>query len=284
MKLATHADGSRDGHLVLVSDDLALVHPAQGRCTRLQQLLDDWNFLSPQLQDLAQALNHGKARHAVPFDASLCLPPLPRSYRSVQVEDGAATETVAVAAVRALGACDSARRLQPWLALVSGDVNAGADAAQAQEAIRLVGCVMQAEDVPSGEGPADVAPPRAQHVWAPVLVTPEQLGAGAWTRATGLQLHVQALTAAGNATGKARVLHLDLRPASHAVATAAQAHPLPAGSVVLVALQPRADHGGDADASPADPAASWQLEAGQAIRVTTTGPHGEDLFGAIRIG
>jgi fumarylacetoacetate (FAA) hydrolase len=31
-------------------------------------VLDDWNFLSPQLQDLYDTLNHGKARHAFPFD------------------------------------------------------------------------------------------------------------------------------------------------------------------------------------------------------------------------
>ena len=54
MKLATYKDGSRDGQLVVVSRDLASAHYASGIATRLQQVLDDWNFLSPQLEDLAR--------------------------------------------------------------------------------------------------------------------------------------------------------------------------------------------------------------------------------------
>ena len=64
MKLATYKDGSRDGQLVVVSRDLAMAHYASSVATRLQQVLDDWNFLSPQLEDLYQTLNQGKARHA----------------------------------------------------------------------------------------------------------------------------------------------------------------------------------------------------------------------------
>ena len=64
MKLATYKDGSRDGQLVVVSRDLSMAHYATGIATRLQQVLDDWNFLSPQLQDLYETLNQGKARHA----------------------------------------------------------------------------------------------------------------------------------------------------------------------------------------------------------------------------
>ena len=68
MKLATYKDGSRDGQLVVVSRDLSLAHYASGIATRLQQVLDDWNFLSPLLEDLSATLNHGKPRHAFPFD------------------------------------------------------------------------------------------------------------------------------------------------------------------------------------------------------------------------
>ena len=52
MKLATYQDGSRDGQLVVVSRDLSLAHFASGIATRLQAVLDDWNFLSPQLEEL----------------------------------------------------------------------------------------------------------------------------------------------------------------------------------------------------------------------------------------
>ena len=87
MKLATYKDGSRDGQLVVVSNDLASAHYASGVASRLQQVLDDWNFLSPQLEDLARALNQGQARHAFAFDARLCMAPLPRACQWV---DGSA--------------------------------------------------------------------------------------------------------------------------------------------------------------------------------------------------
>jgi len=87
MKLATLKDGSRDGQLVVVSRDLALAHHAAGIASRLQIVLDDWNFLAPQLDELYQSLNEGRARHAFPFDPLLAMAPLPRAY---QWADGSA--------------------------------------------------------------------------------------------------------------------------------------------------------------------------------------------------
>ena len=95
MKLATYKDGSRDGQLVVVSRDLSTAHYATGIADRLQQVLDDWNFISPQLQDLYETLNRagdgtsnaGKARHAFPFDPTMCMAPLPRAHQWV---DGSA--------------------------------------------------------------------------------------------------------------------------------------------------------------------------------------------------
>jgi fumarylacetoacetate (FAA) hydrolase len=87
MKLATYKDGSRDGQLVVVSRDLSTAHYATGIAQTLQQVLDDWGFLSPQLQDLYVTLNQGKARHAFPFDPAQCMAPLPRAY---QWADGSA--------------------------------------------------------------------------------------------------------------------------------------------------------------------------------------------------
>ena len=87
MKLATYKDGSRDGQLVVVSRDLSTAHYATGIATRLQQALDDWGFIAPQLQDLYETLNNGKARHAFAFDPQQCMAPLPRAY---QWADGSA--------------------------------------------------------------------------------------------------------------------------------------------------------------------------------------------------
>ncbi|WP_353093478.1 fumarylacetoacetate hydrolase family protein [Methylibium sp.] len=87
MKLATYKDGSRDGQLLVVSRDLTTAHYASGIASRLQQVLDDWNFLSPQLQDLYETLNQGKARHAFAFEPAQCMAPLPRAC---QWADGSA--------------------------------------------------------------------------------------------------------------------------------------------------------------------------------------------------
>ena len=87
MKLATYKDGSRDGQLVVVSRDLSTAHYATGIASKMQQVLDDWNFMSPQLQDLYETLNSGKARHAFPFEPAQCMAPLPRAY---QWADGSA--------------------------------------------------------------------------------------------------------------------------------------------------------------------------------------------------
>ena len=87
MKLATYKDGSRDGQLLVVSRDLSTAHYATGIASKLQQVLDDWNFMSPQLQDLYETLNNGKARHAFPFEPAQCMAPLPRAY---QWADGSA--------------------------------------------------------------------------------------------------------------------------------------------------------------------------------------------------
>ncbi len=87
MKLATLKDGSRDGQLVVVSRDLSQAHYATGIANSLQQVLDDWAFMEPQLEDLSVALNQGRARHAFSFDPAQCMAPLPRAF---QWADGSA--------------------------------------------------------------------------------------------------------------------------------------------------------------------------------------------------
>ena len=87
MKLATYKDGSQDGQLVVVSRDLSTAHYATGIANKMQQALDDWGFIAPQLVDLYETLNLGKARHAFPFDPAMCMAPLPRAY---QWADGSA--------------------------------------------------------------------------------------------------------------------------------------------------------------------------------------------------
>ena len=87
MKLATLKDGTRDGQLAVVSRDLKTAHIADGIALTLQRALDDWAFIAPQLQELYEQLNAGKAHRPFDFDPKRCMAPLPRAY---QWADGSA--------------------------------------------------------------------------------------------------------------------------------------------------------------------------------------------------
>jgi fumarylacetoacetate (FAA) hydrolase len=212
MKLASYKDGSRDGQLVVVSRDLCSAHYATGIATRMQQLLDDWNFLSPQLEDLYTTLNHGKTRHAFAFDPKLCMAPLPRAF---QWADGSAyinhVELVRKARKADmpesfytdplmyqggsddfLGPCDDivvpsekmGIDFEAEVAVITGDVAMGVEPEAALSSIRLL---MLANDVslrhliPSelakGFGFLQSKPATS---FSPVAVTPDELGS-AWS-------------------------------------------------------------------------------------------------------
>lgn len=98
MKLATYRDGSRNGQLVVVSRDLSLAHYATGAAHTLQQVLDDWSFISPQLQDLSLALERGRAPHAFAFDPAMCLAPLPRATQCLRAAACASYRSTVLAA------------------------------------------------------------------------------------------------------------------------------------------------------------------------------------------
>ncbi|RZJ24424.1 MAG: FAA hydrolase family protein [Haliea sp.] len=215
MKLATYKDGSRDGQLVVVSRDLSTAHYATGIAGKLQQVLDDWGFLSPQLQDLYETLNNGKARHAFPFDPSQCMAPLPRAY---QWADGSAfiNHVELVRAARNsevpatfytdplmyqggsddfIGPCDDVVvpseefgiDFEAEVAVVTGDVPMGATPEQALDGIRLV---MIANDVSLRNLiPAELAKgfgffqSKPATAFSPVAVTLDELsfnGESAW--------------------------------------------------------------------------------------------------------
>ncbi len=81
MKLATLKDGTRDGQLVVVSRDLRTAAIAEAIVPTLQRALDDWTFYAPQLLDLSDSLNQGRARHSFAFDPKACMAPLPRAFQ-----------------------------------------------------------------------------------------------------------------------------------------------------------------------------------------------------------
>ena len=163
MKLATYRDGSRDGQLVVVSRDGTLAHYASGIADTLQQALDDWNFIAPQLRDLALTLDQGKARHAFPFDPRLCAAPLPRAVAWLAPEDGADEprpwcSDALWGPARPLPAVDGVADVGPSLAVVCGDVSPGVDPAAALEAVRLLALACHWRH---GDAPAEPTQPWA---------------------------------------------------------------------------------------------------------------------------
>ncbi len=213
MKLATYKDGSRDGQLIVVSRDLTTAHYATGVADRLQQVLDDWNFLSPQLQDIYDTLNQGKTRHAFTFDPRRCMAPLPRAY---QWADGSAylNHVELVRASREakvpesfyadplmyqggsddfIGPCDDVVCLsgdfgidfEAELAVVTADVPMGASPERALDGVRLLMLVNDVSlrnlvpgELAKGFGFLQSKPATA---FSPVAVTPDELGS-AWDK------------------------------------------------------------------------------------------------------
>ena len=292
MKLATYKDGSRDGQLVVVSRDLSTAHYATGIANTLQQALDDWNFIAPQLQDLYVTLNQGKARHAFPFDACMCMAPLPRAhqrfgalaYRAHAEQAWPQRQGPAVhpAAGEMLGAQDDFVTAHeewgiaagPGVAVVTGDLPMGTPSEAALERVRLV---MLANDwtlpalakteVEAGLG---LCQGQAATAFGPVAVTLDELGE-AW-RDGALQL---SLRVACNDRKLTAVDAGDMRwHFGQLLAQACRTQALSAGAVV-----------GSGPVSWVEGAMPLShLKWGDTVRIEVTGRDGQGLFGAIAQG
>ena len=319
MKLATLQDGSRDGQLVVVSRDLASAHFASGIATRLQQVLDDWNYVSPQLEDLYATLNGGKARHAFAFDARQCMAPLPRAY---QWADGSAYLNHVELVRRARGATvpesfyvdplmyqggsddllgatqDAAFADEAWgidfeaeVAVVTADVAQGTSAEQALESVRLL---MLANDwslrnlipgeLAKGFGFLQAKPATA---FSPVAVTPDELGAswrGGRVHLT-LDSHWNGRSVGRCEAGPEMTFHF-----GQLIAHVARTRRLRAGSIVGSGTVSNKDwsHGWSCVAEVRaietiehGAAKTEFMKFGDSIRIEMMGADGASLFGAI---
>ena len=211
MKLASYQDGSRDGQLLVVSRDLSQAHYATQVANRLQQVLDDWNFLSPQLQDIYDALNAGRARHAFPFDAAKCMAPLPRAHQvlladawpsrnallrraaghGVDHEAGTGQLTMQQCAGDALlGAHDALPAVSEefgldfgaGVAVITGDIPRGCEAERALDGVRLLALCngLGLRNLLNPDG-SPTLQSQCATAFSPVAVTPDELGE-AWHR------------------------------------------------------------------------------------------------------
>jgi fumarylacetoacetate (FAA) hydrolase len=227
MKLATIRDGSRDGHLVVVSRDGSLAHFAGGTASCLARVLDDWGFLSPQLEDLSATLSLGKARHAFGYEAARGLAVLPRPrgltrWRAGVAEPGSPGADRLVGGRERAAVTPTAARVG-W-AVITGDIPAGADPGAALDGVRLMTLAVDWHAWPDGD--TDVAEPIATGL-GPIAATPDELGPD-W-QAGRLQRPLRLV--AGPAAG---VQHLPVTVDFGAALARCAAHrPVPAGHVVI---------------------------------------------------
>jgi fumarylacetoacetate (FAA) hydrolase len=217
MKLATLADGSRDGQLAVVSRDLTRAAFTTGVAPTLQGALDDWKRAAPGLEELAQALEAGGAE-SFAFDPANALSPLPRAHHWV---DGSAYVNHVELVRKARGATmpdsfwtdplvyqggsddllppmgDVAFASEDWgidlegeVAVITDDVPMGTDAQAARTHIILLMLVndwslrnLIPAELAKGFGFYQSKPATA---FSPIAVTPDELGK-AWD---GAKLHL----------------------------------------------------------------------------------------------
>lgn len=193
MKLATYQDGSRDGQLVVVSQDLKQAHFASHIASRMQYLLDDWNFIAPQLEQLYTQLNQGKAPYPFAFEPKRCMAPLPRPMSYLQSNMYAsvvnvqtplhitnASPSVIALPCGSLAAGDLAHNADfaAGLAVITEDIPRGSGKEQALDGVRLfmLNCnVFTSDPIALSEGCFD----KASHImtlFSPVAITCDEIG------------------------------------------------------------------------------------------------------------
>ncbi len=279
MKLASIRDGSRDGQLAVVSRDLRTAQFASGITGTLQRVLDDWNFFLPQLQDLYEALNAGRARHPFAFDPSRAAAPMPRAFQFVAPDaDGTLQQRTSDQFLGAHDApeTDSEATVAAHLAVITGDVPLDLPHDAAIDAARLF--LLGADWHLPARVMGDVTLPARQYTaFAPVAVTADEL-AGAWKRGKiHLPLHV---SRNGKVIGRPDTGSAMRQGFPMLIAALAQSRPASAGSIVggghLAGL--------DEKASKGSTATTLALNAGDRVRLELLDTENRSVFGAIEQG
>ncbi len=252
MKLGTLRNGTRDGRLVVVSADVTFCSDAHHIAPTLQNALDNWERVAPHLELIARGLESG-GQPMERFHEREAHAPLPRAFQWLEAGPGAADFQQRVSDgfldPRSAIRCSGGSKLRAGLAAIVGDLNPGADEAEAAAAIRLVMLVTICE----GSGPGSAT-------FSPVAVAPEALGRF-WDR--GRMSGTLLLEVNGRTGRRAIPTALDCDLAA-LVARAARARALSAGHLVSSGALV------EVETAPGDTARIEMREAG-----------GHSVFGAI---
>lgn len=221
MRFATYDDGARDGKLMLVSRDGTRAAEAGGLASSLLDVLENWRGLERSLRDRCDALEAGRIE-SVAFDPMRCLAPLPRApqwldgsaylnhgrlmdlaFGKTPIPDfdtvpvmyqGASDDFLGPHADSAFVSEADGIDFEGEFGVVVDGVPMGVTPAEAAVRIRLIVQindwslrVLGAYEMPRGFGFLQAKPSTA---FAPLAVTPDELGS-AWRDARAhLRLHV----------------------------------------------------------------------------------------------
>jgi fumarylacetoacetate (FAA) hydrolase len=223
MKLATLKDGTLDGRLLIVSADQRRAVAASGAATSLLDALQRWDAVEAALQALGHSLDAGRCSDAFDFDPRRCAAPLPRApqwldgsaflnhgrlmeqaFNSPPIPDfdtipvmyqGASDDFLGPHDDVPLPAEADGIDFEGEFGVVCGPVPMAATPAQALAAVLLVVQIndwslraLGPREMKSGFGFLQAKPSTA---FAPVAVTPDELG-DAWRDGrVQMKLHVQ---------------------------------------------------------------------------------------------
>lgn len=260
MKLATIRDGSRDGRLAVVSRDLSRYCLAENIASTLQNALDYWSEVAPNLEALSRKVEAGTVE-CTPFDQNEVHSPLPRAYQWAdgsayinhvelvrQARDAKVPESFYHDPLMYQGGSDSflAPRdniplgdptwgcdMEGEVAVITDDVPMGVSAEDAAGHIKLIMLVNDVslrglipEELAKGFGFFQSKPASA---FSPVCVTPDELG-DAWK---GSLIHLPLMVDYnGEAFGRAQVGVDATFNMAQLVAHAAKTRNLSAGTII----------------------------------------------------
>ncbi|MDY8138609.1 fumarylacetoacetate hydrolase family protein [Aquimarina sp. 2201CG5-10] len=169
MKLASLKNNSRDGQLIVVNKDLTLAVKVPHIALTLQQAMDNWKEIAPQLEDIYKKLQSDQIENTFVFDAKEVMAPIPRAYhwadasayvthvelvrkaRNAELPDSFWTDPLMYmgASDAFIGAQDNIEiENEEWgidfeseVAIITDDVPAGVSSEKAKDHIKLISLV-----------------------------------------------------------------------------------------------------------------------------------------------